>query len=77
MTTSLVQFYYLVMLISWTQNLDIMMLSDYAIPLMNVSKSFLSIYSRYAVQFSLEILMSLHCGCAFRWPLVVKTKWFA
>ena len=42
-----------------------------------VSKPFSSIYSRYVVQFSLEILMSLHCGCAFRWPLVLKTKWFA
>ena len=33
-----------------TQNLDIMMLIDYAIPLMNVSKILLSIYSRYDVR---------------------------
>ena len=49
--------------ISLTQNLDIMMLSDYAIPLMNVSKSFLSIYSRYAAEIFLgfqEFPMLLH-----------------
>ena len=46
-----------------TQDLDIMMLSDYAIPLMNVSKSFLSIYRRYAAEIVLgfqEFPMLLH-----------------
>ena len=53
----------LLCVISLTQNLDIMMLSDYAIPLMNVSKSFLSIYSRYAAEIVLgfqEFPMLLH-----------------
>ena len=46
-----------------TQNLDIMMLIDYAIPLMNVSKILLSIYSRYAAEIVLgfqEFPMLLH-----------------
>jgi hypothetical protein len=40
-----------------------MMLSDYVIPLMNVSKPFLSIYSRYAAEIILgfqEFPMLLH-----------------
>ena len=77
MTTSLVQFYYLVMLISWTQNLDMILLGVYAIFFDKCLKPFLSIYSRYAVEILLEILMPLHYGCAFRWPLATKIKWFA
>ena len=49
--------------LSLTQNLDIMMLIDYAIPLMNVSKILLSIYSRYAAEIVLgfqEFPMLLH-----------------
>ena len=59
MVTSLVQFYYPVMWLSWTQNHDMILLSGYAI-LCKMSQSFLSIYSRYAVQILLEILMSLY-----------------
>ena len=49
--------------LSLTQNLDIMMLIDYAIPLMNVSKFLLSIYSHFAAKIVLgfqEFPMLLH-----------------
>ena len=76
MDTSLVQFYYHIMLLEWFQNFDMMMLSVYEI-LCQMSQSFLSIYSCYAAEILLEILMPLHYDCAFRWPLATSIKWFA
>ena len=75
MVISLVQFYYHIMLPEWFQNFDMMMLSVYAI-LAKCLKILLSIYSRYAVEILLEILMPLHYDCAFRWPLATSIKWF-
>ena len=77
MDTSLVQFYYHIMLLEWIQNFDMMMIECVRNPLSNVSKSFLSIYSCYAAEILLEILMPLHYDCAFRWPLATSIKWFA
>ena len=76
MVTSLVQFYHHIMLLEWFQNFDVMMLSVYEI-LCQMSISFLSIYSCYAAEILLEILMPLHYDCAFRWPLATSIKWFA
>ena len=76
MDTSLVQLYYHIMLSEWFQNLDVMMLSVYEI-LCQMSQIFLSIYSCYAAEILLEILMPLHYDCAFRWPLATSIKWFA
>ena len=76
MVTSLVQFYYHIMLLEWIQNFDMMMLSVYEI-LCQMSQILLSIYSCYAAEILLEILMPLHYDCAFRWPLATSIKWFA
>ena len=57
--------------------LDMMMLSVYEILCQMSQNPFLSIYSRYAVKILLGILMPLHYGCAFRWPLATSIKWFA
>ena len=76
MDRSLVQFYYHIMLLGWTQNFDMMILSVYEI-LCKSLKSFLSIYSCYAAEILLEILMPLHYDCVFRWPLATSIKWFA
>ena len=76
MVTSLVQFYYHIMLPEWFQNFDMMMLSMYEI-LCQMSQILLSIYSGYAAEILLEVLMPLHYDCAFRWPLATSIKWFA
>ena len=77
MDTSLVQFYYHIMLLGWTQNFDMMLLSVYEILCQMSENPFLSIYSCYAAEILLEILMPLHYDCAFRWPLATSIKWFA
>ena len=77
MDTSLVQFYHHIYVVRMDSELYYDDVECVRNPLSNVSISFLSIYSCYAAEILLEILMPLHYGCAFRWPLATLIKWFA